>query len=261
MQSEAMLQYLLSRKDVLQNSLSKNPLQIVQAEEAKRTRRAKEEKSRRGKEEKLRQVEEEKSRQVEEEKLRRGKEEKLRRGKEEKLRRVEEEKSRQAEKEKSRQAEEEKLRRVEEEKSRQAEEEKLRQVEEEKSRRAKEEKSPQAEEKKEHNSRAVQQRSVDWDSPVFSNDRAKNLTIVHQWMAEKFAASKRCPCSHTNSSVFSVPTRPQSLSEDAKVQKEKATRLKVDKTSKKESRSLNSSSLFWLLLGAFIVKKTHENIS
>ena len=197
MQSEAILQYLLSRKDVLQNSLSKNPLQIVQAEEAKRTRRAKEEKSRRGKEEKLRQVEEEKSRQ--------------------------------------------------------AEEEKSRQVE--------EEKSPQAEEKKEHNSRAVQQRSVDWDSPVFSNDRAKNLTIVHQWMAEKSAPSKRCPCSHTNSSVFSVPTRPQSLSEDAKVQKEKATRLKVDKTSKKESRSLNSSSLFWLLLGAFIVKKTHENIS
>ncbi len=197
MQSEAILQYLLSRKDVLQNSLSKNPLQIVQAEEAKRTRRAKEEKSRRGKEEKLRQVEEEK----------------------------------------------------------------LRQVEEEKSRQVEEEKSRQAEEEKEHNSRAVQQRSVDWDSPVFSNDRAKNLTIVHQWMAEKSAPSKRCPCSHTNSSVFSVPTRPQSLSEDAKVQKEKATRLKVDKTSKKESRSLNSSSLFWLLLGAFIVKKTHENIS
>ena len=172
MQSEAILQYLLSRKDVLQNSLSKNPLQIVQAKE-----------------------------------------------------------------EKSRQAEEEKLRQVEEAKSRQAEEE------------------------KEHNSRAVQQRSVDWDSPVFSNDRAKNLTIVHQWMAEKSAPSKRCPCSHTNSSVFSVPTRPQSLSEDAKVQKEKATRLKVGETSKKESRSLNSSSLFWLLLGAFIVKKTHENIS
>ena len=205
MQSEAILQYLLSRKDVLQNSLSKNPLQIVQAEEAKRTRRAKEEKSRQAEEEKLRQVEEEKSRQAEEEK--------------------------------SRQAEEEKLRQVEEAKSRQAEEE------------------------KEHNSRAVQQRSVDWDSPVFSNDRAKNLTIVHQWMAEKSAPSKRCPCSHTNSSVFSVPTRPQSLSEDAKVQKEKATRLKVGETSKKESRSLNSSSLFWLLLGAFIVKKTHENIS
>ncbi len=234
MQSEPILQYLFARKDILQNSLSKNPLQIVQArqaEDAKRARRAKEEKSRRGKEEKLLQAEDAKLLQaVEEKRARRAKEEKSRRGKEEKSRQAEEEKSPQGEEENSRQVN---LLRQENEN----------------------------ENEREHNSRAVQQRSVDWDSPVFSNDRAKNLTIVHQWMAEKSAPSKRCPCSHTNSSVFSVPTRPQSLSEDAKVQKEKATRLKVDKTSKKESRSLNSSSLFWLLLGAFIVKKTHENIS
>ena len=185
MQSEPILQYLFARKDILQNSLSKNPLQIIQARQAEDAKRAL---------------------------------------------RAKEEKSRQAEEEKSPQGEEENLRQVN----------LLRQENE-------------NENEREHNSRAVQQRSVDWDSPVFSNDRAKNLTIVHQWMAEKSAPSKRFPCSHTNSSVFSVPTRPQSLSEDAKVQKEKATRLKVGETSKKESRSLNSSSLFWLLLGASIL--------
>lgn len=179
MQSESILQYLFARKDVLQNSLSKNPLQIIQArqaEDAKRALRAKEEKSR--------QAEEENSRQVN-------------------------------------------LLRQENENER------------------------------EHNSRAVQQRSVDWDSPVFSNDRAKNLTVVHQWLAEQSSpSSKRCPGSHTSSSVFSVPTRPQSLSEEAKVQKEKAPRLKVDQTTKKESRSLNSTSIFWLFLGAFIAARS-----
>ena len=199
MQSEPILQYLFARKDILQNSLSKNPLQIVQArqaEDAKRARRAKEEKSRRDKEEK----------------------------------------SRQAEEEKSPQGEEENLRQVN----------LLRQENE-------------NENEREHNSRAVQQRSVDWDSPVFSNDRAKNLTVVHQWLAEQSSpSSKRCPGSHTSSSVFSVPTRPQSLSEEAKVQEEKSPRLKVDQTSKKESRSLNSSSIFWLFLGAFIAARSYS---
>lgn len=184
MQSEPILQYLFARKDILQNSLSKNPLQIVQArqaEDAKRALRAKEEKSR--------QAEEENSRQVN-------------------------------------------LLRQENEN----------------------------ENEREHNSRAVQQRSVDWDSPVFSNDRAKNLTVVRQWLAEQSSpSSKRCPGgSHTSSSVFSVPTRPQSLSEEAKVQEEKSPRLKVDQTSKKESRSLNSSSIFWLFLGAFIAARSYS---
>ena len=231
MQSEPILQYLFARKDILQNSLSKNPLQIVQArqaEDAKRARRAKEEKSRRGKEEKLLQAEDAKLLQaVEEKRARRAKEEKSRRGKEEKSRQAEEEKSPQGEEENSRQVN---LLRQENENER------------------------------EHNSRAVQQRSVDWDSPVFSNDRAKNLTVVRQWLAEQSSpSSKRCPGgSHTSSSVFSVPTRPQSLSEEAKVQEEKSPRLKVDQTSKKESRSLNSSSIFWLFLGAFIAARSYS---
>jgi len=246
MQSEPILQYLFARKDILQNSLSKNPLQIVQArqaEDAKRARRAKEEKSRRGKEEKLLQAEDAKLLQAEDAKLLQAEDAKL-------LQAVEEKRARRAKEEKSRRGKEEKSRQAEEEKSPQGEEENSRQVN-------LLRQENENENEREHNSRAVQQRSVDWDSPVFSNDRAKNLTVVRQWLAEQSSpSSKRCPGSHTSSSVFSVPTRPQSLSEEAKVQKEKAPRLKVDQTTKKESRSLNSTSIFWLFLGAFIAARS-----